>query len=764
MQLHTSPYKSQPSLARNQLAKYVVLGVLLIVLAQASRWFTINGNELSAIWPPAGIFLGAVLALGYRALWVLVPSMLVWSLWAQDLPWFMSVTGTLGLALGSSLASFLIQRTKKTTDPLQRLNYLPNLYLKGAVIGAGVSSFIGAIGYGISMPDSAAFRVQDIWLVYWLFEALGVILFAPIYSMLFREPRWYVSEFFADLKSKPVAIWLVLTASAIYASIHFGSIGDARYAPVFAFALFPLICWYAVEGRASNLHFWIPLFAAIFVYFSIYNIGGLPPVNDFTDLLRVLLQVGILSVMAQLVGSINRQRNKLLQRFQDQAQQDFLTGLANDRGLHHGLTSVLQKPPSAATPWLMFIQVPDIQVIKELLGLDGASRVELTLSAQLQNACPHAIVARINEGKYAVLHLADAPESIEMLAADIYERLTDPTDKIDLSDRLRVAMGVVPIDGKLSTAEQYLSAAIQAATTAQRKAYSLHWLADPSDVATTQRKLAQRFEGLKGAIERDELVLFAQEIRALKPTDGGQSFEILVRMRDNDGSVLSPAEFLPAAEAFGLMPVLDRWVILNTMKYLATHTKCIHEVSKCAINLSGASLSDPELADFIEDGLEEYGLPASIFTFEITETEAIRSPTEALQFIHAVHRLGCRVALDDFGTGLASFDYLRQYPFDELKIDGVFIREITKNKVDESIVSAICQVAATMQLQTVAEFVEDEIYSSTLAGLGVDFAQGYGIGKPQPLEQLIHEYQQRQTPISDTGDRPGHNFEQSTPV
>ncbi|MCC5855289.1 MAG: EAL domain-containing protein [Idiomarina sp.] len=356
-----------------------------------------------------------------------------------------------------------------------------------------------------------------------------------------------------------------------------------------------------------------------------------------------------------------------------------------------------------------------------------------------------------------MLQNSDDVDRVEMLAAELYELLTDPTEKADLSDRLRIAMGVVPINGSLKQPEHYLNAAAYAATVARTKAKSMHWLAEPNEVADSHLKLAKRFEHLKGAIERDELVLFAQEIRALSGNDQRSAFEILLRMRDNDGSILTPAEFMPAAEAFGLMPVLDRWVIRNTMKFLSRDPAIEKRVSKCSINLSGASLSDPELANFIATQLEEFNIPAEIMTFEVTETEAIRSPAEALQFIHNIHNYGCSVSLDDFGTGLASFDYLRQYPFDEVKIDGVFIRELTRNAIDKSIVSAICQVASAMKLRTVAEFVEDDAMSETLAGLGVDFAQGYGIGKPKPLCELLDDDDKRRSNI-DHGARSGNNL------
>lgn len=718
---------------------WIILALLVLALAEGSRWFGLPGSETSAIWPPAGIFLGAALALGLRALWVLVPTMLLWSLGFQDMPLGVAAGGVMGLSLGTAIAHRLISRSKKVVDPQHRLNYLPNLYFKGAVVGSGVSSFIGATAMILASPKAAEFQIQDIWLVYWLFEGLGVILFAPLYLNMFRAPRFFFHELFEDLRSRRIQVWLFLTVLAIVLSIVFDQVNGGRYAPIFAFALFPLICWYAVEGRTSTLNLLIPTFAGLFVFFSLYDIAGLPPVGDFQDLLRVLMQVGILSIMAQLVGAINRQRNDLLQRFRDLSEQDFLTGLANDRGVDTALRHAMDEQPEAdKTRWLIFIQLPDIFAIKDLLGLEGAARVERSLAGQLKAACPDATLGRINQGRFVVLQHADSPERIEQLAKELYVTLTDSSEKEELATRLRIAMGVVPINGKLHEPRQYLNAASHASTIARNKALSLHWLTNPEDVAFSHYQLTKRFELLKHALEEDSLVLYAQEIRPLHSNNDRFSFEVLVRMRDLEGKILAPGEFLPAAEAFGMMPVLDRWVIENTLKFLAEEVRCVDRLQKCAINLSGASLSDPEFAQFIGECLKRYPVPPESITFEITETEAIRNPAEALQFIHDIHDLGCKAALDDFGTGLASFDYLRQYPFDELKIDGVFIRELIENDVDKSIVSAICQVAGAMKLQTVAEFVEDVSWSEVLAGLGVDFAQGYGIGKPKPISEVCY--------------------------
>ncbi len=738
--------------------KWVALPILLIIMAEWSRSFSINDTQMSAIWPPAGIFLGACLALGYRALWVLVPALLFWSLFDQNIPASLAFAGAASLTIGTSLATWLIRRNKKAIGPLQRLNHLPNLYLKGAIIGAGVSSLIGATAYTLTVPESADFYIHDLWLLYWLFEALGIILFAPLFTLLFSTPRYALGEILADFKERRIQLWLVLSIAAVVISIIFSQWGDPRYAPIFAFALFPLICWYSIVAKPTSLHLWIPVFASVFVYFSIYNIGGLPPVNDFEDLLRVLLQVGILSIMAQLLGSINRHRQHLLKRFKNQAKEDLLTGLANDRGMHQEIHQCINEQKSHVAeqrvPWLAYIKLPYLTVVNELFGLAGTTKIESELAFQLQQMCPHATIGRLNQGKFSILQYAESLTQIEALALELYKKITSQRKPSQLHNQLRIAMGVVPIDGSLTSPEQYLNSASHAARIARGKLLSLHYLSNPNSVLDSHYKLAERFESLKNAIESDTLVLYAQEIRSLQPYDSRVSFEILVRMQDAAGQIISPAEFIPAAEAHGLMPALDRWVLDNSIRYLASNNAYISKVAKCAIKLSGASLSDPELASFIGDCLVRYKVPAACITLEITETEAIRSSVQALNFIHDMHDLGCKVPLDDFGTGLASFDYLRQYPFDELKIDGSFIRNLANNAVDKSIVAAICQVAKTMNLQTIAEFVEDVSLTHTLAELGVDFAQGYGIGKPQPLGEFLNEHSQTK---NDHGNRSGHH-------
>ncbi|MEO1132993.1 MAG: EAL domain-containing protein [Cyanobacteria bacterium J06639_1] len=213
--------------------------------------------------------------------------------------------------------------------------------------------------------------------------------------------------------------------------------------------------------------------------------------------------------------------------------------------------------------------------------------------------------------------------------------------------------------------------------------------------------------------------------------------EILVRMTDRDGAIVPPMAFIPAAERYGLMPQIDRWVVKAFFRQyrevcpLSTPHGCDRVF---AINLSGKSLSDESFFQFLERELTQSDLNPEHLCFEITETAAIANLSAATEFIHKLKQLGCKFALDDFGCGMSSFSYLKRLPVDYLKIDGSFIKSIDRDPIDRVMVESFIQIARVLGIQTIAEFVENEGILAILTELGADFAQGYGIGKPAPLK------------------------------
>jgi EAL domain-containing protein (putative c-di-GMP-specific phosphodiesterase class I) len=243
---------------------------------------------------------------------------------------------------------------------------------------------------------------------------------------------------------------------------------------------------------------------------------------------------------------------------------------------------------------------------------------------------------------------------------------------------------------------------------------------------------------IQQAIDADEFELLAQPITSLKDSNDSPRFEILLRMRDSDNEYIPTRALFSAAERYRLMPQIDRWVVSTTIARLAENAAAVEAAgANFSINLSGQSLGDDDILEFIDGEISVSGISPKRLCFEVTESAAVSNLKKAQTFIDALRDRGCRISLDDFGAGLSSFAYLKNFNVDTLKIDGSFIRDITDNRISESMVAAITQVAKVMELETVAEYVESEETRKLIAKLGVDFAQGHQVGKPASLDDTL---------------------------
>jgi Amt family ammonium transporter len=243
---------------------------------------------------------------------------------------------------------------------------------------------------------------------------------------------------------------------------------------------------------------------------------------------------------------------------------------------------------------------------------------------------------------------------------------------------------------------------------------------------------------IRQALEKDSFELHAQVIESLQGEEHTTTWEMLVRLKEKD-KLITPDSFIPAAERFGLMPEIDRWVVRNALAQYDRLSKLNSTGKKYRffINLSGTSLSDSTFFDFVRKQLKKRNIPKGGICFEITETAAIINLTEVVEFVEEIQGEGCNFALDDFGAGLSSFSYLKMIPINFLKIDGSFVQGMTEDKMSHSIVDVINQIGHTVNIRTIAEFVSDEQQKAELANLGIDYAQGYGIHYPQALQEMI---------------------------
>jgi EAL domain-containing protein (putative c-di-GMP-specific phosphodiesterase class I) len=240
---------------------------------------------------------------------------------------------------------------------------------------------------------------------------------------------------------------------------------------------------------------------------------------------------------------------------------------------------------------------------------------------------------------------------------------------------------------------------------------------------------------LNAALKDDRFVLFRQAIAPTIGQDDNLHYEVLIRLRDEQGALIPPGLFLPAAERFNLMAAIDRWVVTQVLAREARQNSSAADTNyMIAINLSGASLGDERFLAFLSEALTNPAIKPQRLCFEITETAAINNLSRATEFMHEMKRFGCRFALDDFGSGLSSFGYLKNLPVDFLKIDGALVKGVVESRTDLAMVKAINEIGHTLGIKTIAEFVENIGIRDKMAQLGVDFVQGYGVAMPRPFD------------------------------
>jgi diguanylate cyclase (GGDEF)-like protein len=391
----------------------------------------------------------------------------------------------------------------------------------------------------------------------------------------------------------------------------------------------------------------------------------------------------------------------------------------------------------------LYIDADQLHVINDSFGMHVGDSVLGQLGELIRRRLPPgAFAARISGDRFTVLlptHLDDAEKFAESLREGVEQLGTTHGDS-----RLHVSIsiGVALLDTAAGELMHSLAAAETACKAAKDRGRNRVEVYKSNDVSLVRRFADINIAGqLRAAIDAGRLQLYSQLIVPFACAENPRPhFELLLRMLDEDGRTVGPDRFLSAANRYQLMPEIDRWVIEHAIDLLKPQAELLagHAVT-FAINFSGQSLNDEEFVDFLLERISSSGIDPSVFCFELTENATIASIARAESLIRRLRALGCGVALDDFGTGLSSLAYLRQLPVTMLKIDGSFVRDILKDPRAESMVRAIAQLARGMSLTTVAEYVETEEISTRVATLGVDYGQGFAIGRPAPLVDLLAE-------------------------
>ena len=421
---------------------------------------------------------------------------------------------------------------------------------------------------------------------------------------------------------------------------------------------------------------------------------------------------------------------------------DAMTGFMNRAGFEAQLHESWKALASdRASHQVIYFDIDNLQLVNDTFGRKAGDDVIMRFAHILEDGLPKsAVLSRLTGDDFCMLLTnADTEAAIEYAqrvrarGAELRYLQGDRTLQVTISTGIAAFKRSSGDDGGVLTTARM---ACEAAKDHGR---------DRIEVYDEQNQsIIRRYDdmhlvaSIQQALDGDGFELLAQPIIDLTGKTSNPRFEVLLRMHDTDGQKVPTSAIFSAAERYRMMPHVDRWVVSRTLARLTPVRDSVEgQNAQFSINLSGQSLGDDDILEFIEEEIRDSGIAATSLCFEITESAAVSNLEKARAFINRLRELGCSIALDDFGAGLSSFAYLKNFQVDTLKIDGSFIRDITENRISESMVAAITQVARVMELETVAEYVETESAKKLIAKLGVNFAQGHNVGKPEPIAETI---------------------------
>jgi diguanylate cyclase (GGDEF)-like protein len=426
-----------------------------------------------------------------------------------------------------------------------------------------------------------------------------------------------------------------------------------------------------------------------------------------------------------------------------QSHYDPSTGLMTRHAFERQAAVLLSASEAPLAHCILYLDIDRLHLINETFGMHVGDEVIALVAECMAKSLPRgALSARISGDRLAALvpnvgmdAAATVAENIRAAVAAVAPRAGQGSFEVSAS------LGVAPIGRSENALAHALATAEIACKAAKDRGRNRVEVFQDSDQSIIRRHTDILVIGqLREALDNDRFRLDAQPILPLRGNYGRPRFELLIRMLGDHGEIIPPAKFLSSAERYQLMPSIDRWVVRRACELLGAYHKTISEESaRFAINLSGQSLQDESFLPFVIDQIEKSGLPPNVLCFELTETATIGNLAKAQDFMRTLQNLGCQFALDDFGTGVSSLAYLKDLSVNYLKIDGSFVRDSVQNARSDSMIKAIAQLAKVMCMETIAEYVETDNLRVKMTELGVDYGQGFAMGKSQPLEELLAE-------------------------
>ena len=713
--------------------RVVELALLALGYAAAGKlglhWALVHASA-TALWPPTAIALAALVLRGL-GLWpgVLVGAFLV------NVSTAGGVATSLGIAAGNTLeavvGAYLVNRYARGRFAFERSRDIFRFAALAALGSTTLSASCGVASLALGgFLDPA--RAGAVWLTWWLGDVASDLLLAPVIILWLVQPRprWSARQ---ALEAAAIASCVLVTGLVV-----FGDLLPAGWQGYpLGFLCLPLLLWPAFRLGQRESASAALLLAAIAIAGTVRGYGSFArhPPNEALLLLQCFVAVVSLTVVA--VGAVVAERKRLETRLVHLADHDPLTNLFSRRRLLEELRLTLAQARRYGTRGaLLFLDLDDFKLVNDALGHRAGDKTLSDIARRLHGRLRHSdTVARLGGDEFAVLLPHTETDQAQALAAQLLESIRSQT--VDLGRgpvAMSAAIGVALFPDHGSSSEELLAHADSAMYQAKGMGGNRCQVYAPD--ARWQRAIEASLrseQALRAALDEGRFLFHGQPILELRH-DRVQQHELLLRMAGERGELLRPAAFLGEAERCGLLPQLERWAVGQAIQLLARHgSGADHALS---VNLSGRAVSDPELPALIERELLRLGVAPARLVLEISESAAVAELDQAREFGLAVRRLGCRLALDDFGVGMSSLHHLAELPVDYLKIDGSFVQNVAQSPVERQLLRALVEMALALGKRTIAQSVTDAPTLEVLRACGVDYAQGYHVGRPRPLDEL----------------------------
>ena len=738
------------------------LSLLLCAVAQlisaGSAWKLL-------IWPSAAVGFAFAWYHGLRWLPVAAAGAGLWALAATQDPRYALILGAASM-LGPWQAIRLLRRLADWKPPEYRLDSVSRFLAMSLLVSAPINALLfGGLVYTFQIAPLHQYGVAQLLLSAWLADVLGMLLVCPALLALLRPARLAADEeeVAADAASPRFSILTVLVVLGIAALAYvLHRLGQGHYAGLVLFAVFVPMIWAAASqatGRADAytlLLAGLPLLASR--AYAVTDTHG----AGFGETVSVSLLLCCAVLAAQLLQALAADRSLALVRMSRQARQDMSTGLLNDRGMIAELTDRLASP-NRPRYGLIGLYISNYDAIHDLCGTVEAMQLEQATAQLLIQQNGTQLAARLSAGRYTMLIHAETVSQVRAVAREIYTQLSGQVFQTEHgSIRLQCHIGGLLLDPNSQISSEDCLSALSDAQAIAASVRDPQLFVEPlsQTMIDARRAHQKKIEHIRDAIRNDRIELYAQPLIDPEAPSQMRSYEVLTRLRDKDGQLIRPPEFLTLASQAQMSVPLDRGVIRLAFEWLAANPEALALTWKCSINLAGATMSDDTIADFIREQRANNAIPAAKVVFEITESEAIRNPAAASRLVDDLKAQGFGIALDDFGTGLATFEYLKRFPLDYLKIDGSFVRNLMTNPIDEEIILSTVRVAKRLKLRTIAEHVHNAAIYERLTDLGVSYLQGDFFGKAMPLAEMF----ERQAPSTAHLRQPTPRPLQGTPL